>query len=99
MRVKGRRGNHEANHVDVRRYLKQLPLTITPGDGLPISSYVPLFGVLFRQMGQIYERVGRTAIRINTATTQTKLSNDASAVSCTQDHELRTRTTKADAHS
>ena len=82
MRAKGTRGNHEANHVDVGRYLKQLPLTITPCNGLPISSYVPLFGVLFRQTGQTYERVGRTAIRINTPTMQTKLSNDASTISC-----------------
>ena len=81
MRAKSRRENREANHVDVGRYLKQLPLTITPCNGLP-SSYVPLFGVLFRQMGQTYERVGRTAIRINTPTMQTKLSNDASTISC-----------------
>jgi hypothetical protein len=69
----------EADHVDVKRPLKQLPITVW--ELLLIPMYVPLCNNLSNRINKGME-VGRTPIQINMMMTQMQLRDDASAANC-----------------
>jgi hypothetical protein len=74
--------NCQADHVDVGRPLKQLPIPIW--ELLRIPTYVPLCNISSNRINARME-VGRTAIQINMMMTQMQLRDDASAANCKLD--------------
>jgi hypothetical protein len=71
--------NSQADHVDIGRPLKQLPITVW--EPLIIPIYVPLCNISLNRINTRME-VGRTPIQINMTVTQMQLRTDASAVNC-----------------
>jgi hypothetical protein len=71
--------NCKADHVDVSRPLKQLPITVWKH--LSIPTYVPLCNISSKRISTRME-AERTPIQINMMVTKRQLRTDAPAVNC-----------------
>jgi hypothetical protein len=71
--------NCKADHVDVSRPLKQLPITVW--EHLSIPTYVPLCNISSKRISTRME-AERTPIKINMMVTKRQLRTDAPAVNC-----------------